>query len=381
MSANALRTSALVLIGTALSLALISCGKAVSCNSGNGGTCQCGSGAAAACPVNLGPELLYAYSNSGQVLAFSIAQSGGALTAVNSVPGPARALGLTTVSNQFLYASDPLTAQLYGYSIDQGSGALTALSASPFATGALSFPAQLASPQATTLLYAADVGRVDAFMIGTNGMPTPLSGSPFATGANLFLTVDPSGNFLYTPVLDPPGGVAAFNIGLSGTLTQVSGSPFAVPGQALPSNPPTAIVDTGSFVYETLPATGQIAGFSINTGTGVLTPAPGSPFAVTGIPIALVSARGFVYTIDGLNIAGYSINPDNGALTALSGSTSAIGAVAMATDSLSQHLYVAGALGIQAFSINSNTGALAPLAGSPFPAANEVTLLSTVQIP
>jgi 6-phosphogluconolactonase (cycloisomerase 2 family) len=378
MPINALGTPGLLLVVAAFALALTSCGKTPAiCNGGSVGTCLCTSN----CPAMPGPEFLYASSTSGQVLGYSIDHNTGALTAINSISGPMRSLGLTAVNNQFLYASDPLNSQLYGYSINPTSGALTMLGASPFSTGAITFPAQLASPQNTSLLYAADAGRVDAFSVGSSGAITPVSGSPFAAATNLLLTVDPSGEFLYTPLVAPPGSIAAFTIGSGGSLAAVPGSPFTIPGQTISNSLSAGIVDTGSFVYEALSAANQIAAFSINSSTGALTPVPTSPFSTTGTPTALLSASGFLYAaIDGA-VTAYSIDPSSGALTTASSSPFAIGAVAMAADSFGQYLYLAGPLGILAFSIDSSTGALTPVLGSPFPAANEVTLLTVVQIP
>src|ERR1700727_1364653 len=150
MPTKALRTPARLLVVFLLLLALASCGTtvppvicALPASSGSDGTCTCSSGTLA-CPVNPGPEFLYANSISGQIMAFSIDRNSGALTAIGSLPGPTLSLGITAVSNQFLYASDTHNAQLDGFSINQTTGALTALAGSPFSTGTLSFPGALA---------------------------------------------------------------------------------------------------------------------------------------------------------------------------------------------------------------------------------------------
>lgn len=388
MTTNALRTPAKLLVVVALSLALTSCAsspRSVACpGTSSGETCMCESGTAA-CPLQPGPEFLYVASSGDQILAFSIDRTSGALTAIGSAPGPSVGLGITVVNNQFLYVSEPIEPMggpLNGFSIDQTTGALTALSGSPFSTGTFSVPAGLASPVGSNVLYAADVGGVDAFTIDTTGTPTAISGSPFSSaGTNLFLTVDPSRQFLYTSIDDPPGSIFAFTIDSTGALTAVPGSPFTIPGQAVANSRPYGIVDTGTYVYAALSGANQIAAFSIVSGTGTLVPVPNSPFPAGATPpIALVLAGNYLYALIDGGISGYSINSSTGALTPLANSPFTIIGGSMTTDFFGQYLYVAGLTGIQAFSIDGTTGDLTSVANSPFPASGPVAL-TVVQIP
>jgi 6-phosphogluconolactonase (cycloisomerase 2 family) len=384
MPTNSLRTPAKLSAVVALALALASCGSTppVVCNAlpSSSGTCTCGSGALA-CPVQPGPEFLYAVGG-GQIQAFSVDHHSGALSTVGSVTGPSMSFGLTAVSNQFLYTSDSLAAQLDGFSINQTTGALTALGGSPFSTGTISIPVGLASPPGSNLLYAGDAGRVDAFTVSASGIPTALSSSPFPSGSGLLLAVDPFSNFLYTAIDDPTGtgGVFAYTIDSAGALTAVPGSPFALPGPTGSNRRPFGIVDTGSYVYSALSATNQIAAFSITSSTGALAPVTGSPFSTGATPLALVLASGFLYALNDGGITGYSINSSTGVLTPLSGSPFDIIGGAITTDSFGQHLYVSGPTGIQAFNINSTSGALTTVTGSPF-SAGEATAMTVVQIP
>jgi 6-phosphogluconolactonase len=357
-------------------------------STGSISTCTCGPGTAA-CPINPGPEFLYATSSNGQILAFSIdPNNNGALTAIGSVPGPSASLGLTSVSNQFLYASDTHNARIDGFSINQTTGALTALSGSPFSTGTLSVPGALAAPPGglglspgRSLLYAADSGTVDIFTISVAGVPTALSGSPNVAEAGFSIVVDPSGNFLYAGDDNPPGGIFAFTTDSAGALAPVPDSPFTIPGQTVANSLPMGIVDNGSYVYAALSQANQIAAFSIAS-SGALTPVPNSPFPAGTAPTAVVFAGNFLYAINSSDgtISGYSLDPANGVLTPLSDSPFAIVGVSMAADYFGQHLYVAGSTGIQAFSVDSTSGALTPLSGSPFPATG-AALLTVVQIP
>jgi 6-phosphogluconolactonase (cycloisomerase 2 family) len=343
----------------------------------------------AACPIQLGPQFLYASTSGGQILAFSIGGNNNvALTPIGSVPGPSMSLGLAAVDNQFVYASDTLNAQIDGYAINQTTGALTALAGSPFSTGTLSVPGVLAAPPGemgseSSVLYAADSGTIDTFTISATGVPAAISGSPDVPEAGFSIVVDPiAGRFLYAADDDPPGGIFAFTTDTAEGLAAVSGSPFTIPGQTVANSLPAGIADSGgSYLYVTLSLTNQIAAFSIMS-SGALAPVPDSPFSSGTAPTAVILAGDFLYAINSLDatISGYSINTTNGVLTPLSGSPFAIVGFALATDYFGQHLYVAGLTSIQAFSIDSTSGALTPLSGSPFPAAG-ATLLTVAQLP
>src|SRR5260370_1123433 len=166
MPRNALQVPVELFVVAVVALALTSCGTTapIVCAASSSALCQCGPGVAA-CPINPGPELLYAPSNSGQILALSIDQKTGALPTLVSARGPAVSLGLIAVNNQFVYASDSFHAQLDGFSINQATGALSALAGSPFSTGSFSVPVGLASPTGSSLLYAAAAGKGDAFAV------------------------------------------------------------------------------------------------------------------------------------------------------------------------------------------------------------------------
>jgi 6-phosphogluconolactonase len=373
------------LLMIAFSLALVGCGSGVHvCNVS--GTGCCGGGL---CPLVPGPEMLYATTsaaNPNQILTMTIDSKTGALSSAVGIAGPANSLGLTGVNGQYLYASDTSGALVFGYAINQTNGALTTLTGSPFTTGVPSSPAGLgASPGgATGFLYAADGDTIDGFSVSpSTGLPSTVTGSPFSSGTNVWLVVDPFGKYLYSSDQDAPGGVLAFTIDATGALTMVAGSPFTIPGQTVSNSLPVGIVDTGTFVYVALSATNQIAAFAIVSGTGALTPVPGSPFSTGANPDLLVVGRGsFLYALNASDhtISGYSINQTSGVLTQITGSPFQIAGGTMTTDPYGQYLYVTSAAGIQAFNIDASTGMLTPVSGSPFP-ANGAFYLTAVQVP
>lgn len=343
-------------------------------------------GACTAPPCNIGPvaEFMFATSPAGQVLSLPVDPTTASLGAATSTPGPTTSLGLAAVGSQFVYASDALNEQIYGYSINAASGALSPVKGSPFLQGPLSLPSGLASGPGGNFLYATVVNGIAAFSIGSAGVPTAIAGSPFASGGNLELVVDPSGKYLFAPDLDPPGGVFAFTVdSTSGTLTAVPGSPFAFPAQTvLNSNPLAIAVDsTSHFVYVTLGATNQIVAFSIVSGSGALTPVPGSPFAAGNMPFLLATTGKFLYVTNALDhtVSGYSIDLASGSLTPVAGSPFSFPVGSLVADPSGKFLYGVGVGGISGFNIHTD-GSLTPLAGSPFPAIAPL-LLTIVEIP
>jgi len=365
-----------VFIALGLSLG---CGTTRVCDlpASSSSTCSC-----AACPAQFYADI-YALGNNGKIAAFPVETPDFNLGTPTTMTGPASSLGMAQVGDEFLYASDPQNASgpsIDAWTINVQTGALTAVSGWPFVLAPSAEPRGLAAAQGTEpageFLYVADTGTIDALVLntGTQGPVALVPGSPFASGTNVNLTVDPLSRFVFAADEDAPGGVLAFTIDPNtGVLTAVPGSPFAIGSNSNPVSLGQIAVDTtGSFVYVTLPATGQVAGFSINASSGVLTPIPGSLFvAGSGASaIAVNQAPGtdspYVYVANEManSISAYGINATTGVLTPLASSPfAATGVTALVTDHL-DHLYAHGASGMTVFSIGSNSGELTPI-GSP----------------
>jgi 6-phosphogluconolactonase (cycloisomerase 2 family) len=290
---------------------------------------------------------------------------------------------LATVGSNFLYVSDAPSHALAAYAINVTTGALTAVPGSPFPLGFFNVPEGLASAHGN--VYAGDAGSVDALALNpTTGVPTVISGSPFLSGTNLFLATDPAGKFLFASIDDPPGGIFAFTIDpASGALTAVPGSPFPIPGQTVLNSQPSGILTdvSGRFVFAALTGSNQVAAFSIDGTTGVLTSIPGSPFAAGGSPLTLATTSKFLYanSIDG-TIWCYGIDQTSGALAPVAGSPFPFAAAGLSIDPTGKYLYGTRAPGIEVFSIDSTNGTIAPIAGSPFPAAGPLQL-TIIQLP
>ena len=350
-------------------------------------TCTCGS-----CPVQPFYAYVYAAGGNDQIAAFPIEASTGAIGTPVTSAGPAGGPGMAVMDNAFLYASNPLKVvsggEIYGWMIDDATGALTAVPGSPFFLGPMAYPNGVAVADnlgpSGPYLYIADLGTIDALQADTaTGALTTVPGSPFTSGTNFNLTVDYLNHFVFAADEDSPGGVLAFTIDAStGALTPVPGSPFPISsGSTGFMQLGQIVVDpTGSFVYVAMPSTSQIAVFSITSSSGVLTPVPGSPFAVGGGASAIATFNNspgsdFLYVANTTagTISGYSINPTTGALSPLAGFPFAISATSLATDLSGGHLYVSSASGVMVFSINPSTGALTQI-GSPVAFAGATAL-------
>jgi 6-phosphogluconolactonase (cycloisomerase 2 family) len=353
------------------------------CGSGNHSTicplsnnalgCGCGP-TSTACQS---PEYLYATGLNSQVSAFPVDPSTGKLGSPTSTSSPNLSLGMAVIDNQFLYVSNPEIMSggaIDAWSIDLNSGKLTAVPGSPFSTGIFSVANGLVADDVGPFLYVADAGRIDGFKADATGALSALPGSPFPSGTNLYLATDPGAKFIFSSVDDPPGGVFAFTIdSTTGALTAVPGSPFPViPNFTGNAQPGAIIVDlSGKFVFTTLATTNQVAGFSIDSTTGALTPVPGSPFTAGKGPLALAATVGeFLFVSNALdgNLSGYNVDPTTGMLTPMAGSPFPVRAAALTTNNAGNFLYASQPDGMAVYDVSSNgptqVGNTIPFAGA-----------------
>jgi len=370
MSTTTPRAGKLVLILSCL-IALAACGAGSHvCPSASNSLCGCGP-SALACPIT--SMYLYAAGINGQVATFPVSPATGELSVPTYVNGPANSLGAGSFNNQFLYVSNFGTvgaAAVDVWSIDPNSGALTP--GTTFTLPALSLAAGLAVDNVNQTVYVADAGKIDALAVNAaTGALTPITGSPFPSGSNLYLTLDPQNRFLYASITDPPGAVGAFTVdSTSGALTEVAGSPFPLdPPKMTDTLPGQVVVDSsGKFVFATAAQNSAVAGFSIDSSTGALTPVPGSPFNAGTQPLSLATAYSFLYVANtgDATLSAYKIDSTSGVLTPLTGSPLTIPAGTLAVDPYGPYLYVSGAGGMSAYKIDGVTGALTQI-GSAIP--------------
>ena len=104
---------------------------------------------------------------------------------------------------------------------------------------------------------------------------------------------------------------------------------------------------------------------------------PGSPFAAGTTPVSMTTAKNFLYVANALGISGYSINAGTGVLTPLAGSPFAIHATPITANSSGTYLYGSAVAGMLSFRIDPSTGALTQIGSTaPF---TESTVLAYVQ--
>jgi uncharacterized protein (TIGR03437 family) len=335
-----------------------------------------------------------ANTTSGDISAFSVDAGSGALTAIPGSPFPAGGVNATGIGTQgpvgvavdpmgkFVYVSNGGFGNISAYTVNTVSGALTAIPGSPFAIGSFTELGPLAVDPTGKFLYVTNVsgsfGNIVTLNINVSsgvltGFPVR---PPFIDMGATALVVSPTGKFIYAT--GSLSGVLAYtaNAG-SGALTAVPGSPF--PAGIGPTG--VTMDPTGKFVY--VPnsslcascASGNVSAYTINAGSGALTPIAGSPFPDAGLgPFgAAVDPTGkFLYVSNVLSgsVSAYTINANSGALTAVTGSPFPAGSQpeAVAVDPSGKFLYVANYFSntISAYTINSGSGALTPVPGSPF---------------
>ncbi|MDR3503730.1 MAG: beta-propeller fold lactonase family protein [Legionella sp.] len=202
------------------------------------------------------------------------------------------------------------------------------------------------------------------------GALEPIPGSPFTSGNFAYnLAATPDSRFLYVANLS--GGATAYTIApTTGILTPVAGSPYnsgnGYAGVAVSAN--------GQYVYYTDFNNLNVAQFSINQTTGVLSSVDTYAAGVGPAFIGLSPNGQFAYVANenGGNVSAYTVDPTTGALNQLStspypagGSSQPVGLIVTPNG---QFLYVIDyMLGrIYGYTINQTTGELTDLPDSPF---------------
>jgi 6-phosphogluconolactonase (cycloisomerase 2 family) len=176
--------------------------------------------------------------------------------------------------------------------------------------------------------------------------------------------------FLYATL---GNGVEAFTLARpTGALTNILGNLASYPahGNTLAADP------RGRFLFVSGPGS-SIDVFEINSVTGALTAAPGTPFSARLSQIAqlTVDASGnFLYASDGNSMTSiFSIAPSTGALAEVSGSPLSLGVACIQASQGGEFLvgiptcFGLGAPDIHVFSIPTSTGIPTEISGSPFP--------------
>jgi 6-phosphogluconolactonase len=290
---------------------------------------------------------------------------------------PYAIFGFASDDKRYVFVGNEGSKDVSAFAVDPTTGALTAVPGSPFPAGT--------DPQAMVVdpflnLYVANAGsdNVSVYTIdGSTGALTALPGSPVAVGKGpTSIVLDPDGSAIY--VANHGGSNDISEFGLGSPLTPIS----SVPAGGNPLS--LALGAGGKFIYSANPDATHpsISGFSVDPGTGALSPLSGSPFPLpVSHYIATDQTGAYLYVTSGARIVGYAINATTGALTPLPGFPLATGANAysITIDPTNRILYVTndGAANISGFTLDASSGALTPMAGSPFPAGNHPAFIAT----
>ena len=280
--------------------------------------------------------------STGDVSAFTINQSTGALTAVGTLTaaGTQPTSAAVDTTGQYLYVGNKNSANVTRFLI-QADGSLGATHT--YVTSQTGVATVVINP-ADNLLYAggygpgSPAGNLYGFTLdnGTGGL-SPVPNSPYGLGnATMSMAIDPAGKFLFAPV--PSHFLYAFDIGADGSLATTA-QQIAAGGPTSTDNAPYGVVAwpggtaSGGYVYVSDETNGDISMYKydaagalteLTAATLGCTPAPacGSPFDSGGNDtrgLAIDPLGQYLYATnyaDGKLVA-FSINAQTGALTAV----------------------------------------------------------------
>lgn len=232
---------------------------------------------------------------------------------------------------------------------------------------------------------------ISAYSVSTTGALAAVSKSPFSIGlVPTSMAITPGNTFLYVGTAT---GILGYSLGAGGVLTELNSSTPVATDVIAPLS--MQVDSTGTYLMAaaenlstTLP---EIALYTINATSGVLTPATGSPLAVKAgngttsstvgnapYQLCITPNNANVYlTLAGGGTEILTFNASTAALAdtgvhlnLLNGGTGEYGAISNSTSTV---LYVAEiGIGVRALSIASG-GGLTELAGSPFKSGNGPT--------
>ena len=222
----------------------------------------------------------------------------------------------------------------------------------------------------SSFVFVANSGSATVSVLArdSSGALSPISTFPAGAGAE-FMAVDAVHKFLYVSNQDA-NTLSAFSINTrTGMLTPASGSPFAT--GALPHG---VVVDSaGKFAFVANQKDNSVSAFAINGSTGALNSVGGSPFTGINSPFGLaLNSAGtvlFVTNLDAATVSAFQVERTTGALSPVAGSTLPTGTtpIGITADPAGNFLFVGDHMtsSISSFSIDSTSGMLTRLGGPP----------------
>jgi DNA-binding beta-propeller fold protein YncE len=224
--------------------------------------------------------------------------------------------------------------------------------------------------------------------------PLSLPGSPNDIIEPTGIDVLGSGAYLYVATYDSTAGanyIFGFSVGSGGSLTPLNGG-APLGGGAFATGTcagaflnapyvvgtcPAAIASdsTSGYVYVTDQVHGQVHGYTVASGTGLLTPLSGSPFPAGNQPsaIAVDPSYPYVYVANALDSSVTAYSMSSGALTRLGTYATGQEPVAIGIDPSTRHfLYTVNYLGsgvngtVSGFELSTTAGTLLLSQNSPY---------------
>jgi 6-phosphogluconolactonase len=231
-----------------------------------------------------GPAKVLYVGDAGRIDALKAAANGALSTVIGS-PFPAGTNLYLTVDpqNRFLFASDDTPpGNVLAFTIDPSTGALTTVAGSPFATipGSVgnTQPGAIVVDSSGSFVFTAltATNQIAAFKItASSGALTPVLGSPFPSGTHP-IALATANSFLYVSNAQD-GTISGYTIDpTTGVLTSLAASPFAIYAG------PLAVAPYGAYLYMTGP--GGLLAFRIDPQSGALTQI-GSPIPYAGATV------------------------------------------------------------------------------------------------
>jgi 6-phosphogluconolactonase len=142
--------------------------------------------------INCASNLLFAADSHPIVTVYTIA-SNGALAQIAGSPftigGSDSNVGVLSPDDRFLFVSNQSGNTITSLNVGAGGG-LTQVTGSPFPNSTGNTPVEMATNQAGTLLYVANISAPSNVVTGfsiASGVLSPVPGSPFATGISSFV--------------------------------------------------------------------------------------------------------------------------------------------------------------------------------------------------
>jgi 6-phosphogluconolactonase len=256
---------------------------------------------------------------------------------VGKTPVNITVTGNTLPPPRFMYSSNYSGGLIEEYNVDPSTGVITSTSQGSVSTG--SKPEALATDQGGFRLYAISQSpnQVTGFFINRDdGSLQQVPGAPgVVTGYPVNVAVHPSGDYIYVPVVVTQNDnvVYAFAIQANGSLVPVPGSPFATNFPSPDINAAmvtsSAIDPTGSFLYATAYGSSYVDAWSIDKTNGSLIPVAGEPYFLVGDSSQggaadLAFAQGGQHLVAAgwwdAQLTVYDVNTSTGALTNAPGS-------------------------------------------------------------